>query len=789
MTPERWKQVEEVFQAALDFPIERREAFLDEACGDDAALRQQVEALVDSHDSAGSFIEAPAFAGANYTKPDEPTGVMNGRRVGSYKIVREIGRGGMGAVYLAARDDEMFQKRVAIKLVKRGMDTDFILRRFRHERQILANLDHPNIARLLDGGTTDDNLPYFVMEYVEGQPIHHYCDADKLSIAERLRLFRRVCAAVAYAHRNQIIHRDIKPGNILVTGEGTPKLLDFGIAKLLNPELASDTFDPTQTALRLMTPEYASPEQVRGLQVTTATDTYSLGVLLYEILSGHRPYPPLSRIPHELSRVISEENPERPSAVVGHADGILMTGAVKSLGAAANPEVIGRCRGNVTLDALRREIAGNLDNIVLKAMCKDPSSRYASVDDFSEDIRRHLDGLPVVAPSCDPLPDKAFDSAAREATTLEKSIAVLPLKMLHPARSEDTGDNYLGLGLADAVITRLSNIRRINVRPTSSVLKYSSGDDDPFIAGKELGVGYVLDGRIQRIGERIRVTVQLVSMRDGAPLWASRFDEKYTDILSLEDSLSAQVAEALIPRLTGEERERLGKRGTDNPEAFEAYLRGRYHWNTYTEEGLAKAIVYFNEAIAIDSSYAAAHAGVADYFNWLGVYGVLPARECFVAAREAAARAVELDGTLAEAYASLAFTVWAYDWDWAESERLFKRAVELNPNYSQAHEWYSHVLGSQGRHPEAVGEMRRAIELNPQSAALAAMFAFTLHNSRDYREGTAQLRRALDIEPNNHLALQGFGWMHEQGGTSGEALAATEKAVELSGRTHLTLWT
>lgn len=793
MTPERWKQVEDVFQSALDFPVERREAFLDEVCGDDATLRGQVEALIQSHDSAGSFIEAPAFAGANQfvTAPlDDPAGGMIGRRVGSYKIVRELGRGGMGAVYLAARDDAIFQKRVAIKLVKRGMDTDFILRRFRHERQILANLDHQNIARLLDGGTTDDGLPYFVMEYVEGQPIHHYCDAASLSISERLRLFRRVCAALAYAHRNQIIHRDIKPGNILVTADGTPKLLDFGIAKLLDPNLAADTIDPTQTALRLMTPEYASPEQVRGQQVTTATDTYSLGVLLYELLSGHRPYPPFSRLPHELARVISEENPERPSAVVGHADGIVMTGAVKSLGpAAVTPEVIGRCRGGVTLDALRRELAGDLDQIVLKAMCKEPASRYASVDEFSEDVRRHLEGLPVAAPSCLPMAGKAFDSDAREATTLEKSIAVLPLKMLHPVRGEDTGDSYLGLGLADAVITRLSNIRRINVRPTSSVLKYSGGDADSFAAGKELGVGYVLDGRIQRIGERIRVTVQLVSMRDGAPLWASRFDEKYTDILSLEDSLSAQVAEALVPRLTGEERERLGKRGTDNPEAFESYLRGRYHWNTYTEEGLAKAIVHFNEAIAIDPSYAAAHAGVADYFNWLGVYGVLPARECFSAAKEAAARAVELDPALAEAYASLAFTVWAYDWDWAESERLFRRAVELNPNYPQAHEWYAHVLGSAGRHPEAISEMRRAIELNPQSAALAAMFAFTLHNAHAYREGAAQLRRALDLEPNNHLALQGFGWVHDPEDTPAEALAATEKAVELSGRTHLTLWT
>ncbi|MDQ3754170.1 MAG: serine/threonine protein kinase, partial [Acidobacteriota bacterium] len=247
MTPERWKQVEEVFQDALDLAPGERGRFIAEACADDEQLRAEVEALVGQYESAGEFIELPAFAGGGIgpasgpfaTAPtvlaeDDP---MAGRRIGAYKIVREIGRGGMGAVYLAVRADSEFQKRVAIKLVKRGMDTDFILRRFRNERQILASLDHPHIARLLDGGTTDDGLPYFVMDYIEGQPLYRYCDGQKLTVAERVKLFCQICSAVHYAHQNLVVHRDIKPNNILVTADGTPKLLDFGIAKLLNPEL------------------------------------------------------------------------------------------------------------------------------------------------------------------------------------------------------------------------------------------------------------------------------------------------------------------------------------------------------------------------------------------------------------------------------------------------------------------------------------------------------------------------------------------------------------------------
>jgi eukaryotic-like serine/threonine-protein kinase len=321
-------------------------------------------------------------------------------RVGPYRLIRELGRGGMGTVYLAVRSDDVFQKRVAIKILKRGMDTDAIVRRFRNERQILASLEHPYIGGLLDGGTTSDGLPYFTMEYIEGLPIDEYADAHRLDTNARLALFRNVCAAVQYAHQNLIIHRDLKPANVLVLSDGTPKLLDFGIAKLLNPELGGATLAPTLAGLQLMTPEYASPEQVRGDTVTTATDVYSLGVLLYELLTGRRPYRLTSRSPEEIARVVCHSTPVRPSTAVTRVVEFSGDDAVTGEPAVTLAEIhttgFERMR-HVDTSRLSRRLAGDLDTIVLKALSKEPGRRYASVDQFSEDIRRHLAGLPVIA--------------------------------------------------------------------------------------------------------------------------------------------------------------------------------------------------------------------------------------------------------------------------------------------------------------------------------------------------------------------------------------------------------
>jgi len=308
----RWQRAKELFGSALEREPAQRSAFLAEACGGDEALSQEVESLLAAHQVAASDIGGMPSSDHSATGFED---ALVGRRVGPYQLVRRLGQGGMATVYLATRADEHFKKRVALKLIPPGPDNQDLSRRFRNERQTLAALDHPNIVKLLEGGTTDDGLPYLVMDYVEGVPLDDYCDHHKLSIDERLRLFRKVCEAVQYAHQRLIIHRDLKPSNVLVTADGTVKLLDFGIAKLLNPEAAA-TLVVTRTGQRAMTPEYASPEQVRGEPLTNATDVYSLGVALYELLTGHRLYQLKSHSMSEMEHAICEEEPEKPSTVV-----------------------------------------------------------------------------------------------------------------------------------------------------------------------------------------------------------------------------------------------------------------------------------------------------------------------------------------------------------------------------------------------------------------------------------------------------------------------------------------
>jgi non-specific serine/threonine protein kinase/serine/threonine-protein kinase len=378
---DRAERVAELVESALEREPSEWSAFLAEASGGDSSLRAEAESLLRHQERARDFIEAPAFQMAAELFDDGDGGLQAGQRLDGYEIDKLLGEGGMGEVYLA-RDLE-FGREVAVKLVKRGLGTTDVLRRFRHEEQILASLNHPYIARLFGGGKTEEGLPYFVMEYIEGQPIDKFCEARSLSTTARLQLFRKVCEAVSYAHQHLVVHRDIKPTNILVTPAGEPKLLDFGIAKLLDAERAQTALD-TVTMLGVMTPEYASPEQVRGEPVTTAGDVYSLGVLLYELLTGHRPYHLQSRRPEELARVICEQEPERPSkasADFGTRIAELKTNSSHPQAAFPNPKLL----------------RGDLDNIVLLALRKEPARRYRTVEQFSEDIRRYLEGLPVIA--------------------------------------------------------------------------------------------------------------------------------------------------------------------------------------------------------------------------------------------------------------------------------------------------------------------------------------------------------------------------------------------------------
>jgi serine/threonine-protein kinase len=389
MEAERWQEVDAIFAEVLERPRDERQAFLDEACGDDASLRAEVGRLLAADERAAGFLERPAGL-------ETAAGEEEPLRLGPYRLLHRIGSGGMGTVYLARRDDEQYERLVAVKILHSGLEATEVYHRFLAERQILARLEHPNIARLYDGGSTEEGRPFLVLELIEGLPVDVYCDRHRLTVDQRLDLFRRICGAVQYAHQNLLVHRDIKPANILVTQEGEPKLLDFGIAKQLEPG-AEESGAMTRTGLRVMTPSYASPEQVKGEAITTASDVYSLGVLLYELLVGRSPYRLMSALPHEIERAICDQEPERPSQALFRADAAAedRPSSPSPISPIA-PEALATAR-STRPQALSRRLRGDLDNVLLMALRKEPGRRYPSVAKLAQDLESHLRSLPVTA--------------------------------------------------------------------------------------------------------------------------------------------------------------------------------------------------------------------------------------------------------------------------------------------------------------------------------------------------------------------------------------------------------
>jgi serine/threonine protein kinase/Tfp pilus assembly protein PilF len=738
MSSERREKIETIFHTAAVFAGRERAEYLDKECGEDAALRAEIEELLARFDRENNAATQELDS-------------MDGRIVGSYRLLKEIGRGGMGAVFLAERADGMFKTKAAVKLIKRGMDTDSILRRFRNERQILAALNHPNIARLLDGGTTSDGLPYFVMEYIDGKPLFEYCDDNNLDLRARLEIFRRICNAVQEAHNIKVVHRDLKPSNILVKKDDSPKLLDFGIAKLLDPELASATVEVTMTQWRLMTPQYASPEQVYGGEISYASDIYSLGVLLYELVTGAKPYHFSNSAPHEISRVICEQEPA----------------PISDLG--------------LRIADLNLE---NLNKIVLKTLRKNPSERYQTASELGEDIKRFLENRPVNA--------QFFPSAANLQPSDNKnenkhSIAILPFKLLNLGQTEDTGgDEYLSLGLADALVTRLSGMQRLLVRPTSSVIRFGE-NADAFAAGNELGVEFIVEGNIRRVGTRIRITTQLLDVKGNSTRWADKFDENFTDVLELEDTISERVAKSLLPQLTGEEKRRLDKRGTNSPEAYEAYLRGRFFWNQFVPEAFPKAIESFQKAVELDPNYALAYVGIADFYNWACIYGLFPTVVSIPKVYEAATRALEIDDGLGEAYAALGLyysSIAEYD----ISDTHYRRAIELNPNYSLAHEWYGSNLTGRGRFEDGIREVKTAEQLDPFSMRAKTLTAWTAYQAHQYDFAEAKAREIIELDPNFPQGYLQLSNVLQQFGRFEEAVEMSQKAIEMMPDSPLPLY-
>lgn len=578
MAPQHWQQVKEILSEALEREEgEARTTFVAEKCGEDITLRHEVETYLNISDQnfeACAENIRQTFLGKVWSQPI-------GHRIGAYRIEREIGRGGMGAVFLAARADGEFEKQVAIKLLKRGTDTDEIVRRFRAELQILAQLEHQSIARLLDAGTTEDGLPYFVMEYVAGVPITKFVRNRQLSIRRRLELFLKVCAAVERAHRDRIVHRDLKPTNILVTLDGEPKLLDFGIAKLLEPD---DGPDATVTSQQRLTPTCASPEQARGEQVTTASDIYALGALLYELLTDRTPHQFSTARPssEELARVICEQEPALPSLAAEDGE----TG---------------------------RQLQGDLDNIVLCALRKEPQRRYRSVSEFANDIQQYLAAQPIHARPSTTLyriqrvfaRNKSVGAVAAALAFLvvsfiglvvfnpngmrsltralappkekaavpisEKSIAVLPFDNFNKEKES----SYFVDGVQDNILTDLAKVSDLKVISRTAVTKYRGAAKNARDIGRALGVAYVLEGSVQRSGGRVRVNAQLIDTRSDTQVWAEHYERNVDDLFALQSELAQTIVAQLKGTLSPSEKAAIESRPTQDMEAYDLYLRAR----------------------------------------------------------------------------------------------------------------------------------------------------------------------------------------------------------------------
>lgn len=776
-----WQKIEEIFEKAVELPPTERDAYLDEVCNGDDGLRLKVEKLILADEKANDFISSPVFDTAPFHKilddPENPSAPsLIGKQVGKYRLLKELGRGGMGAVFLAERDDSEFRKKVAIKLIKRGMDTDFILKRFRHERQILATLEHPNIAHLLDGGTTEDALPFFVMEFVEGQPITKFCEEKELSINKRLQIFLQVCAAVEYAHQNSIIHRDLKPGNILVTKDKTVKLLDFGIAKILNPELSPDTIEPTASVLRLMTPEYASPEQIKGETLTPATDIYSLGILLYELLTQKRPYYFPSRAPHEIARVICETEP-KPMADLGFG-------------------------------------MADLDKVILKSLRKDPSERYASVKDVAQDIRNYLAGDPVSAdvlfgtqilhaqttgeiqPSTGKISNlKWFYRKAvlvtallfilvgtigvyfyqtRNASNPENidSIAVLPF-------TNESGDpqmEYLSDGIAESLINSLSQLKGIKVIARSSVFRYKGQAIDPQTIGKEMNVRAVLTGKIIQQGDTLIISTELVDTLDNRHLWGERYDRKTNDLIAIQQEIARQMTRQLKTTLTDEKF--VTNRYTENTEAYQFYLKGRYYWNKRIPEANKTAIGFFQQAVKADPEFALAYVGLADCYIVAFGYQFMSPQEALDKAEEAAQQALKLNNNLGEAHASHAFIESFGFGHYEEAGHEFAKAVELNPNYATAHQWFSMYLAAMGRSEEALHEIKLAINLDPVSLIINTDAVLVYYYIGEYDLAMEQCQKVLEMDEEFWIIHAYQGLIYEQKRMSKEAISEWEALLK-----------
>src|SRR5687768_7134947 len=693
-------------------------------------------------------------------------GFLIEQTISHYRLLRKLGAGGMGEVYLA--EDATLHRRVAFKLLPRATISDQKAKlRLLREARASATLDHTNICTVYEVGEADGHS-FIAMQYIEGATLGEEIRKGAVAWREALDVATQIADALTEAHAHNIIHRDIKPGNIMLTLRRQVKVLDFGLAKVLHTPQGVNREAETEELLSragmiMGTAPYMSPEQLRGEVVDARTDIFSFGIVLYEMLTARQPFVRLSGA-ETVSALLTEE----PTALSTYAP----------------------------------ETPEQLQRILHKCLEKDAERRYQTMREVATELH-NLREHEVLARSTAPTLVSAPHGHAYRRSSARWILVAVTLLLLSavgvglyrwfvntPARtvtslavlpftnvSGDPDTEYLSDGVTESLIDTLSQLPNVKVMSRSSVFRYKRKEADPQQAARALNVEAVLIGQVTQHGDDLTISVELVRAKDNSRLWGGRYSRKIAEILTVQHDITREISESLRQTITGEGERQIARRNTKNPEAYQLYLRGRYFWYKRTEEGLRKSIDYYEQAIKSDPNYALAYVGMSDSYGMTtSTASTFPPSEAGLKAKEAALRALELDDTLAEAHVSLGRLKMNFDWDWPAAEREFRRAIELNPTYAEAHHTYAHYLMAMNRPAEAFAASKRYLELDPLSLAANYHLGWHYLYARQYDEALAQLLRTVEMEPNfvgTHLYL---GWVYEQKRMHAEAIATFQKS-------------